>query len=206
MRIVAPALMALAAGTATLSSAGGRPSQARCAFERIVEAQLSRYPEMRAQDLYKLALQAAMGSAHIVRDTAEAREWLDREAKDLPGGPAEPVEDMLSPDGAIVRVNLRPYLAAGGDLAALAAAFTRTARVYRGSQARLRAYLACVERMARAGRLPPEAADVRPYFAQMRRRGYPTPAHSPRYVQAYRPAYRVVLRELLTPSEQAAKP
>lgn len=166
-------------------------------FDRIVERQFARYPDMQPQDLYKLAFQAAMGSAHLVRDAAEARMWLDREAQALEPGPAEPVEDTISADGVLVRVNLRPYLATGGDLARLADAFVRTAYEFRGSLPRLRDYLAAAERLAQAGRLPLSAAELRAYCDEMGRRGYPAPEHSSRYLKAYHPAYRVVLRAFL---------
>jgi len=105
--------------------------------------------------------------------------------------------DPISPDSTLVRVNLRPYLAAGGQLEPLAEAFARTAHTYRGSPARLEEYLTYVERLAQAGRLPVSAADLRAYGDEMRTRGYPVPEHSARYVEAYHPAYRVVLRGYL---------
>lgn len=165
--------------------------------ERIVAAQVARYPELQPPDLYKLEFQAAMWSAHFVRDSAEARAWLDGEAKALPPGPAEPVADTISPDGAIVRVNLRPYLGRGGDLGKLAEAFLLTARTFRGSRQRLRGDLSCVERMARAGHLPLAASAVSQFFARMRRAGYPDPEHSARYTAAYHPSYRVIRGDLL---------
>ena len=198
MRAGPAVLVAIAAASATGSTAMGRPSVEESAFDRIIEQQIARYPRMELQDLYKLAFQAAMGSAHSVRDAAEAREWLAREARDLAPGPAEPVVDPISPDGDMVRVNLRPYLAAGGELAALAEAFVRTAHTYRASLPRLEEYLAYVERLTEAGRLPVSAAGLRAYCDEMRKRGYPVPEHSARYVEAYHPAYRVLLRAYLT--------
>ena len=198
MRAVPAVLVAISAASATGSAAMGRPSAMESAFDLIIEQQIARYPRMEPQDLYKLAFQAAMGSAHSVRDAAEAKEWLARESRELAPGPAEPVVDPISPDSAMVRVNLRPYLAAGGQLAPLAEAFVRTAHTYRGSLPRLEEYLAYVERSAEAGRLPVSAADLRAYCDEMRRRGYPAPEHSTRYVEAYHPAYRVLLRAYLT--------
>ncbi|HVO35537.1 MAG TPA: hypothetical protein VMT21_08240 [Gemmatimonadales bacterium] len=194
--IVALALTAPSAAAQTPRAATAPAPSTTC--ERIAAAEVARYPELQPQDLYKLEFQAALGSAHFVRDTAEARTWLDREARTLGPGPAEPVIDTISPDGAIVRVNLRPYLAAGGDLGTLADAFVRTAHTFRGSRRRLRDYLACTERMARSGRLPMVAAALERYFARMRRAGYPSPEHSARYVAAYHPAYRVVRSDLIT--------
>lgn len=62
--------------------------------------------------------------------------------------------DPLSPDGGIVRVNLRPYIAAGGDPSALLAAFIRTADECQGTLANLRRLWSYAEGMAAEGQLP----------------------------------------------------
>ena len=88
-------------------------------FRRILTTQIRRHPRMEIRDLYKLILQAARGSEHVVSDLTVARGRLVREWLELADGPGEPVVDPISPDGRIVRVHLRPYLAASGDLTGL---------------------------------------------------------------------------------------
>jgi hypothetical protein len=175
------------------------------AVRRILERQFARFPRMEPQDVYKLVFQAAMGSRHAGLDSAMAAEWLAREIASLPPGPEEPVLDTISADGRMVRVNLRPYLAAGGSRDALLSAFVRTAREYRGSAAELRRELADVERMAGAGPIPLTRAALHESFERMRARGYPAVEHSEAYEAAYRPAYRVVLVRFLAraPGEAA---
>jgi len=108
---------------------------------------LTRYPKMEARDVYKLLFQAVLGAEHAVRDEAAARDWLYREQREMGGGPSEPVLDPLSPDGRLVRVHLRPYLAAGGDPEALLRAFVRTANEWRGAPETLRTYGRAAARM-----------------------------------------------------------
>ena len=167
------------------------------ALRRILDEQVRRYPEIEAQDLYKLIYQAALGCEHAVHDEADARDWLEREVNALEAGPQEPAVDPLSPDGHIVRINLRPYVAERGDLAALLAAFLRTANEYRGTQGQLERYWAYAEGMAAEGRLPFAPAQLKAFFAARRAERFPPVHHSALYREAYRPAYRVISLEYL---------
>lgn len=179
------------------------PSQAAdCPWEeetlrRILAQHAARYPRLQVQDLYKLLYQAVWGSEHAVGDAGEACTRLEREAAALGEGPVEPVIEPISPDGHIVRVNLRPYLAGGGALPALLEAFLRTARSRRGSAEQFGQYWACAERMAWEGALNLAREELQEFFLEMAARGFPAVHHSEEYRRAYRPAYRVVAGEYL---------
>jgi hypothetical protein len=172
------------------------PSE-EAAFRRLLTAQVLRYPQVEIQDLYKLIFQASFGSEHAVGDFEVARRRLMCELHELPPGSEEPMADSISPDGRIVRVNLRPYLANGGDPAALLEAFVRTGREYRGAGATLRRYWRYAERMATAGLIAFAPEALQRFFAKIQAAGFPAVHHSPEYTTAYRPAYRVVLYEFL---------
>jgi len=171
-------------------------------LEQILEAQIARYPRMQPQDLYKLLHQAAMGSEHAVSDREAARQWLFREIETLESpGPDEPLLEPsiepLSPDGQLVRVNLRPFVRMGGDAAALSEAFVQTSELYTADPATLERYTDQAVTLAREGALPFAAAELEALFTRQEQQGYPPVHHSKEYADAYRPAYRVVLRELL---------
>jgi hypothetical protein len=167
------------------------------ALRHILIDQLSRYPLLDVQDLYKLVFQAALGSEHAVADVDAAQAWLARELKEMADGPPEPRIDPIAPDGRIVRVNLRPYLASNGDPAALLDAFVRTANEYRGTAEQLQRHWRYASALTESGVLPFALDAMQTFFEQMRARDFPAVHHSTRYEQAYHPAYRVVLRELL---------
>ncbi len=158
---------------------------------------LKRYPHMQAADVYKLPYQAAMGNGHAVRDIDTARGWLERELSSLGEGPDDPLIDPLPPDGQLVRVHLRPYMAAGKDPEALLRAFVRTANEWHGSVERLKEYRTAAVEMIKAGlsEIRPDA--VESFFATMEAQGFPAVHHSETYARLYRPAYRVVAREYL---------
>jgi hypothetical protein len=182
--------MAANASTTTLT-----PEEA--AFRCILSKQLRRYPHMEVQDLYKLILQASFGSEHAVSDLAAARRWLERELDELEPGPEEPMLDPISPDGRIVRIHLRPYLAAGRDRAELLVAFVRTAHEHRGRAATLQRYWDFAEQMAATDHLPFMLQELQTFFVAMQTQGFPAVHHTNTYTQSYHPAYRVVAHEFL---------
>ena len=167
------------------------------AFRQILAQHAARYPRFQVQDLYKLVYQGALGSEHAVTDASQARVWLEREVDGLADGPEQPVIEPISADGQVVRVNLRPYVAKGGDLEALLKGVLRTAKEYKGTVGQLRRYWYYAKRMAEAGALGLPVNELKSFFYEMQVRGFPAEHHSQEYRSAYRPAYRVVAREFL---------
>ncbi len=91
---------------------------------------------------------------------SRGRGWSVR-IESLGEGPGEPLLDPISPGGTILRVHLRPYVAAGGDPERLLAAFLQTGREHRGSTERLAEWGRVAARMAESGQLPFEPAELR---------------------------------------------
>ncbi len=164
---------------------------------KILTHHLAHYPAMQVQDLYKLLHQAAMGSEHAVHDEQAVRNWLERELAEMGAGPDDPLLDPLSPDGAIVRVHLRPYTTAGKDPEILLQAFLRTANEWSGSAEKLMQYAAAAAQWAQASTGPIQRQEIETFFAGMEAQGFLAVHHSEGYVQLYRPAYRVVARKFL---------
>jgi hypothetical protein len=184
---------------------GSRPSApASPSWSDLLREHLDRHPLAEAADVYKFVHQSVYGPAHAVPSPAEARRWLDEEVAALPPGPAgEPLAETLSHDPPLVRLNLRPYLAAGGELDALVRAFAATAAAVEGDPAamreRLAAAVAALREAGRGGAADALAAQA----AEQAGHGYPALHHSPAYRAAYAPAYRVVDSRLLAPIESA---
>lgn len=159
---------------------------------QVLNSHLVRYPAMQVQDIYKLLYQAALGSGHAVRDQASARDRLERELAEMGAGPEHPPVEPISPDGRIVRLHLRPWLAAGKDPQVLLSAFLRTAREWQGSLETLRLYGSTAARWMEAQAGLVRKLELEDFFTEMERQGFPAVHHSPRYASLYRPAYRVV--------------
>ncbi len=169
-------------------------------FAPVIQQHAERYPDLQVEDLYKLVHQSVAGPAHAIDDPEMARQWLDREwdSLDEPLN-AEQMFEPLSGDGRLVRVNLRPWRAAGYSPEAVLSAFVRTAKTLPPDTARIRveldAFSACSDRFADDLSLSAQA--IRSFFDDHASDGYPAVHHSEGYAQRYRPAYRVVLRSYL---------
>jgi len=196
-------------GTLALSAAC-RPSPERPApssdsripsatpWAAILSEHLDRYPLATAEDLYKLAHQSVFGPAHAVPSRDEARRYLLDELAALQSGPAgEPLLDPLDHEPPLVRLNLRPYVAAGHDPERLLDAFVATANRVRGSREAMRDRLIEAVAVLREGGRAQLADGLEEVSRTAAAGGYPAAHHSGTYRAAYRPAYRVVLRTLL---------
>ena len=169
-------------------------------YATVVQWHALHYPDLQVEDVYKLLHQSVAGPAHAIEDPDMARQWLDREWDGL-GGPFEEEEmfEPLSSDGRLVRVNLRPWRAAGRSPELVLSAFVRTAGTLPPDSARIRVELdavsACSDRIASGIRV--SATEVQSFFSDRARDGYPAIHHSGRYTQTYQPVYRVVFRSYL---------
>src|SRR5439155_24790316 len=119
-RLRAAVLLAAAAVTASAAAA-------QDGWPELVRRHLQLHPEARAQDIYKLVYQGTMGNEIVAADPSAVERRLEREMSDARADGSEPLTEPVSPDGRLVRLNLRPYKAQGGSAAALAKAVIQTA-------------------------------------------------------------------------------
>jgi hypothetical protein len=176
------------------------PASTDSAFASLILDEVARHPLMESADLYKFVHQSAMGPGHAIEDPESARRWMEREVAALES--VDPVADealfeFLRPDSALVRVNLRPYLAAGHESDSLLSAFIATANSYQPSPERLERGWQIVASLAISGTIPHDIDSLRTFFQSMREAGFPAVHHSSTYTEAYRPAYRVVSGDLV---------
>jgi len=164
---------------------------------QLLSAHLARYPAMQLADIYKLLHQAALGPGHAVDNPAAARKRLDEELAALGDASDELLQDVISPDGRLARIHLRPYLAAGKTPDALHRAFVETANTYPASPDKLARFCDCLGDLAEAGGIPFAREEVLAYFEKIARDGYPVVHHSAAFRSAYHPAYRVIAVDLL---------
>ncbi len=161
-------------------------------IKKIIREQLKIYPSMQIEDVYKLLYQSALGSEHAVKDTSAARKWMENEIANLSFARSDSLVENISPDGRIVRVNLRPYLKKNYDPKVLLATFIKTAEEFKGSKDTLENYLDATVEMAEKGELKLNVNEMKKYFEKMKRDNYPAVHHSKKYASLYSPAYRVV--------------
>jgi hypothetical protein len=188
----------------------------------ILARHSSRYPLMRAQDIYKLVHQGVYGPGHLVASESDVRASLTSELQALAtqcrvqnaecrrqnGGEEELVEE-IDLRGRLVRVNLRPLVFAAevrsqkperrrqnlrGEW--LVGAMVDSARRVKGDPKQMKRRLAAAVRWCRRN-LPRQAAELERLSGRAEASGFPALHHSPAYRRAYRPAYRVILGSCL---------
>jgi len=160
-----------------------------------MQAQLQRYSAMQIEDLYKLVYQATMGNEHLLTDSAAVQAYLIQELASIDTSSVEPLLEEISPDGEVVRLNLRSFKTQNGDRDALFQAMMQTARTFQKSPERLEQYWHDLEQRANSGALAFDAAAMQSFFREMREKGFPTAHHSAVYEEQYKPAYRVILKK-----------
>jgi len=163
------------------------------AVVRLIDDHLTRYPAMEPADIYKLLYQGVLGPEHLIASPEAFAARLRAEYGTVPPDEAELLWEPVRPDGALGRVNLRPFKAGGGDVERLIAACLEAAGRTWGTPTELQAAWVTFVESCRAGRwasLP--LTGVLALSERLAAEGYLPIHHSPAYRQAYRPAYRLV--------------
>lgn len=163
----------------------------------VLKQHLQRYPDMEAEDIYKLVHQAAMGNGHLFTDTAGAKLYLLNELDEVEADTTEPLIEPLSPDGRIVRMNLRPFKARGGDADQLFDAMIRSANTFEQRPDDLERWWTEILDEAEYGTIPSDRTSLQALFDRVKAEGFPARHHSETYEVAYQPAYRVLLKEFV---------
>jgi hypothetical protein len=194
-------MLALLLAAALLDEPSSRPAvPARpdaAEIVRFARERLAATPEATPQDAYKWLFQAIRGAEHAVPSEAAARSWLEREWDGLgPPRPGEPLLVPLRPDGAVVRLNLRPFRAAGGDREALLSAFLASARRFVPDPG---LFVAAWREFGKGLPARGGGAMSRAAFEELDRaseaEGWPARHHGRPYAEAHVPAYRVLAGE-----------
>ena len=112
-------------------------------------------------------------------------------------GPYLDCQPVVSPDGSILRIHLRPFARHGFDHSLLLNAFIQTAREFGGLQKLIEDYKENAVKIARDGKLHIDPEEITGFFEEMKAANYPAVHHSSAFSKHYRPAYRVVANRYL---------
>ena len=193
MRLTLIPLVILVAATAAGSESDQTPVENVGNIMVAFGAHLDAYPLAGTDDLYKFLHQAVYGPGHAIPSREAAAVRLEREIENLDAPfEGESMCDALGGEPPLVRVNLRPFVVRGFDSDQLLEAFIASANLARGTTRRMEVVLALATsyvQCAGRGELAPDLKALSPELAD---KGYPAIRHSEAYVEAYRPAYRVV--------------
>jgi hypothetical protein len=165
-------------------------------LREFIQTYLKNHPKAEVQDIYKLMYQGVFGVGHLIKSEREAMDYLAQEMASMSTLEGEPLTEPCIPDGSMLRVNLRPFKAAGMDSKALLGAMMETAGKNKGTAAQFAAL------WSRVGGLIDDGAfkelDIDEYDAltnDLEEQNWPAVHHSESYSAAYKPAYRVISKE-----------
>ena len=163
----------------------------------IIQDQLRRHPGFRIGDLYKMLHQICYGGEHLLKNRAKARKALQEEwnnTEKIPKG--EPLIEIIDPRSEVMRINLRIFKKIGGTPHRLFDVFIRSAEQAKPDRERLILYWGYIMDMMRAGDIPFSKALLEDFWIDKGKEGFPAIRHSESYIDANRPSYRVVMKNL----------
>jgi hypothetical protein len=184
---------------AVMTCAGASQSQvARWSVVKLISEQTRVHDRVGVQDVYKLLFQANFGVEHLLNDTAAVREYLAEELAGLDtSGADEVLLERISTDGALVRVNLRPFKRLHHSPAGLIKAMILSASAVRPDSVLFLRQWEDFMAAVHAGLLSFPLGEIRSWDRRIRTVGIQAVHHSPGYTAANRPAYRVAVRDIV---------
>lgn len=162
---------------------------------RLLDYHFERYPEMQTDDIYKMLYQGSMGVGHFIGNPEGARRYLEREYTQVIPDHEIPLAEPVSISGDLVRLNIAPYKALGGDVESLFRAMMKTAGEFQPAKTDLIDLLQQTVILSETNIIPIEPAEFSDLMDEVAEYDYPAVHHSDIYREAYKPAYRVILRK-----------
>lgn len=163
--------------------------------KQLIMEHLRLRPMAHARDVYKLLYQGVFGVGHIVSEKALGYLLEESGRIDLKAHAGDPLLEPVNPDGSMVRVNLRQYIKAGGELERLYTVMIESAK-HEGDPVVFMSYWDQFKEMVSEGLVEVTLGEVFELDLLIQGEGLKPRHHTEFYRQAYYPAYRVVQTEL----------
>lgn len=149
------------------------------------------YPEMQVRDIFKFLYQSTFGCEHLVSNSDGVKEYIEKEFAGISPEAQATVEEL---DGNYCRVHLS-YLNEGLSADTLAKLFIASAKKEDGLSS-LKEKLDVVREMVAEKLLPFSVEEFESALGAWEDEGYPAIRHSEAFREKYRPAYRVISKDL----------
>ena len=153
-------------------------------------------PEFSVQDAYKLLYQSEFGVAHILDDSGKAKKYLQYEFDAVNASEEEVLFEPISLDSEIVRINLRPFKAQHRGIDTLFQVMVISAREIKGTLPAFKMIWNDFKNAVNKGRLDFNREKLLEFDKEIKAGNYPAVHHSDKYKAAYKPAYRVVKKQV----------
>ena len=165
-------------------------------WNELIKTHLVLYPRMQPEDVYKLVYQGSMGSGHLGNDTTQIAYYLKDELNSIESSVDESLIEQIAPDSSYIRINLKRFKSENRDPMLLVRIIAQSANIPKQTKSRLVRVWSNVCREVESGTIPLNKTVFHQFDQLVKKNDYPVIHHSPEYMQAYQPAYRVVSREI----------
>lgn len=156
---------------------------------------VARYPKMKIEDLGKFFYIGKMGNSHMLEDIDLAKRKLSFELLSVIAGNDEPLFEEISPDGEMVKLNLRPYKERNGTSDLLLAAMAETAEIFEPDKDEYLKICDELLEMTKEKELPFTQKAVKEFIKNVKDDLKPI-HHSKEFEEEYKPAYRVIKKSI----------
>jgi len=168
----------------------------RSRFLEIVRQQLTWHAPVKMEDLYLIVRQASLGSGGM-DDDACSSERLEREWNSgLRIRKSDRLIELIDPSGDLIRLHIRLYRKAGGNLDTVSRLCTESRAAFRKSPEKMETLLELLMSFARGHEINTRSDEIEVFIDRMRSAGFPAVSHSEEYRAANLPNYCLVLRDL----------
>jgi len=159
-------------------------------FADVLQSHAKRYPLMTPCDAVKLIYQATFGVGHLLADEKTVRARIAEEEKTVVPAPECPQTEDIG--GGFARLYLNREESAGR----IASLFLDAGTVVSGTEEKFLERLDILRKQTRDGVFPFGTNALETYLSGYLADGIRVVSHSEEYRAAYRPAYRVVRRDM----------
>lgn len=152
-----------------------------------------KYPLMRPTDAVKLIYQGEFGSGHMIKNEAAALERLKKEYAETERDSSVTLYEYIG--CGTTRVNLAAVDTVALPLERLNSLFADAANRSRGTVDGFKMKLETLRRVCEEGKLAFDLNELSEYLFEYEKAGFPPVSHSEQYRKAYKPSYRIILRD-----------
>lgn len=155
-----------------------------------------KYPLMEETDAVKLIFQNEFGGGHLISNENESLLYLEKEYESTLHNENVPLLEEIG--NGIVRVNLAKINTEKMSIKELNRLFVNSSKLIRGNLESFEEKLEVLRELTKEGFFHFSEEDLSFYLENYKILGYKAVSHSRMYREEYHPAYRIVLKELLT--------
>lgn len=167
-----------------------------CSWESLIKMHLMHYPDMRADDIYKLVFQGVMGPGHLGTDFQKILNYLNREISQIEAAQQIKLVENISPDSSYIRINLKRFKYDGLSSDKFAAIIIKSSQNSPENLAPFIEIWTGIAKRIENGKLSIDQGAFGKFNQYIIENNYPVIHHSRDYIEKYSPSYRVVSRKV----------